>query len=71
MDAGVPERLLPMVPPDVIAVAESGIVTAEDVAARARWGADAVLVGSALSASTDPEAAVRALSRVPRILRAR
>lgn len=71
VDAGVPERLLPMVPADVIAVAESGIVTAEDVAARARWGADAVLVGSALSASTDPEAAVRALSRVPRILRAR
>lgn len=71
VDAGVPERLLPMVPADVIAVAESGIVTAEDVAARARWGADAVLVGSALSASTDPEAAVRALSRVPRSLRAR
>jgi indole-3-glycerol phosphate synthase len=50
----------------VIAIAESGIERLDDVLARAEWGADAVLVGSALSASDDPEAAVRVLARVPR-----
>jgi indole-3-glycerol phosphate synthase len=55
----------------VIAVAESGIECVGDVVARARWGADAVLVGSVLSASDDPEAAVRAMTSVPRSPRAR
>ena len=71
VDAGVPERLLPLVPNGVIAVAESGVESLEDVGARARWGADAVLVGSVLSASDDPEAAVRALATIERIPRAR
>lgn len=71
VDARVPERLLPMIPGGVVAVAESGIEGADDVAARARWGADAVLVGSTLSASADPEQAVRALVNVPRSARAR
>jgi indole-3-glycerol phosphate synthase len=71
VDASVPERLLPLVPARVIAVAESGIESVEDVIARARWGAHAVLVGSVLSASHDPEAAVRALASVPRSSRAR
>jgi indole-3-glycerol phosphate synthase len=71
VDVRVPERLLPLVPTGVIAVAESGIESVDDVVARARWGADAVLVGSMLSASDDPEAAVRALTSVPRSPRAR
>ena len=71
VDAGVPERLLRLVPNGVIAVAESGVESLENVGDRARWGADAVLVGSALSASDDPEATVRALSQVERIPRAR
>ncbi len=71
IDANVPRRLLPMVPSGVIAVAESGIESANDVVARAEWGADAVLVGSALSASGDPESAVRALTQVPRRPRVR
>ena len=71
VDAGVPERLLRLVPNGVIAVAESGIEGVGDVVDRARWGADAVLVGSVLSASDDPEAAVRALTKVERIPRAR
>jgi len=71
VDAGVPERLLPMIPDGTIAVAESGIEDVADVEARARWGADAVLVGSTLSASADPERAVRALTGVPRRGRAR
>lgn len=71
VDASVPEHLLPMLPAGTIAVAESGIEGVADVEARARWGADAVLVGSMLSASSDPERAVRALTGVPRRGRAR
>ncbi len=71
VDATVPERLLPLIPNGVIAVAESGIETRADVADRARWGADAVLVGSFLSRAADPAAAVRALTGVPRSPRAR
>ena len=71
VDAGVPERLLSRVPVGLIAVAESGIESVTDVEDRARWSADAVLVGSALSKSDDPESAVRALTQVPRIPRAR
>jgi indole-3-glycerol phosphate synthase len=71
VDARVPERLLPLVPAGVIAVAESGIENVTDVVARAGWGADAVLVGSVLSASEDPESGVRALASVRRSPRAR
>jgi indole-3-glycerol phosphate synthase len=71
VDASVPERLLPMIPKGVISVAESGIESRADVADRARWGADAVLVGSTLSRADDPSAAVRALTGVPRSSRAR
>ena len=71
VDAAVPERLLPLVPNGVIAVAESGIETLADVSDRARWGADAVLVGSIFSQSSDPEATVRSFMGVPRSLRAR
>ena len=71
VDAGVPERMLPLVPTGVIAIAESGIESREDVQDRARWGADAVLVGSVLSASSNAESAVRALTGVARIPRAR
>ena len=66
IDARTAERLLPLIPPDVIAIAESGMRTPDDVRQAAEWGADAVLVGSSLSAATDPEAAVRALSAIPR-----
>ena len=71
VDASVPERLLPSIPNGVIAVAESGIESRADVSDRARWGADAVLVGSILSRADDPAAAVRALTGVPRSSRAR
>jgi indole-3-glycerol phosphate synthase len=71
VDAEVPRRLLPLVPAGVVAVAESGIERAADVIARSEWGADAVLIGSVLSASEDPETAVRALTQVPRSRRAR
>ena len=71
VDPAVPRRVLPRVPPEVLAVAESGVGGRAEVIARAEWGADAVLVGSALSASGDPEGAVRALTQVRRSPRAR
>jgi len=62
----VTEQLLPKIPSDRVRVAESGMSTAEDVRRAAELGAHAVLVGSALSASVDPDAALRALSGVSR-----
>lgn len=70
VDRNVSARLLPLIPGDRVAVAESGVSTAEDVAEIAHMGADAVLVGSALSASPDPTALVRQLAAVPRSGRA-
>jgi indole-3-glycerol phosphate synthase len=43
--------------------------TADDVEAVARLGADAVLVGSFVSAAVDPAAAVRALTGIRRVRR--
>ena len=59
-------RLLPLIPRDVIAIAESGIRSAADVKSFAEAGADAVLVGSELSGSRDPEATVRGLTGIKR-----
>ncbi|MBC7790609.1 MAG: indole-3-glycerol-phosphate synthase [Anaerolineae bacterium] len=66
MDLHTGRRLLPLIPSDLIAVSESGIISAEDVQRAADSGADAVLVGSSLSATTDPASAVAALTGVPR-----
>jgi indole-3-glycerol phosphate synthase len=70
IDATTAERLVPLIPPDRIAVAESGIESRADVERYARTGADAVLVGSFISAASDPVAAVRGLASVPRSDRA-
>ena len=70
IDPSTAPRLLPLIPASVIAVAESGIKRVDDVKAVAAAGADAVLVGSELSASADPDAAVRSLSAVKRSARA-
>ena len=64
-------RLVPLIPQDVVAIAESGVKSAKDVERYANAGADAVLVGSELSASSDPEAAVRSLTGVERTAGAR
>lgn len=63
-------RLLPLVPGDVIAIAESGVKSSKDVEGLAAAGADAVLVGTYLSGSSDPEAAVRSLTGIERTARA-
>jgi indole-3-glycerol phosphate synthase len=59
-------KLLAEVPIDRLAVAESGLVQREDVARAAEAGADAVLIGTALSASEYPAVLLRELSMVPR-----
>ncbi|HVB30120.1 MAG TPA: indole-3-glycerol-phosphate synthase [Gemmatimonadaceae bacterium] len=66
MDARVAEWLVARIPPGVIAVWESGIATPADVEHAAASGADAVLVGSAVSAASDPAQAVRALAAIQR-----
>ncbi|MES2177766.1 MAG: indole-3-glycerol-phosphate synthase [Gemmatimonadota bacterium] len=71
IDGGTAERIIPLIPVSVTAVAESGVARREDVHRYADAGADAVLVGSTLSASPDPVAATRALAGVPRRSRAR
>jgi indole-3-glycerol phosphate synthase len=64
MEDSVIEQLLPAIPPHVIAIAESGISTRADVERVAQFGADAVLVGSALSLAADPKHAVESLTGV-------
>jgi indole-3-glycerol phosphate synthase len=66
VDAATAERLLPKIPAEVVAIHESGIAIRADVERASAAGADAVLVGAALSASSDPVAAVRDLCGVPR-----
>ena len=59
-------RLLPLIPRGIVAIAESGVKSLADVTRLAAVGADAVLIGSELSASADPEASVRAFTGVAR-----
>jgi indole-3-glycerol phosphate synthase len=66
IDLGAAWQLLGQVPSDRIAVAESGIAARKDVCRAADAGADAVLVGTALSGSSSPEPLLRELSSVPR-----
>jgi indole-3-glycerol phosphate synthase len=62
VDVGLTERLRPVVPPEVVYVAESGIHTAADAARMRRAGADAILVGEALMRAPDPAAKLRELA---------
>ncbi len=57
-------RLLPLIPRDVVAIAESGVRSVKDIERLSGAGANAVLVGTELSASRNPEAAVRALTGI-------
>lgn len=58
--------LLSSVPAGHVAVAESGIRSADDVRTAAALGADAVLVGTALSAAVDPARLALELTGVAR-----
>ena len=66
VDTGVVQRLLPLVPEGCAAVAESGIATRSDVERVAAWGADAVLVGTAISGAADPAEALEKMVGVRR-----
>jgi indole-3-glycerol phosphate synthase len=66
IDAQAAWEILRAVPPEIVAVAESGMATAADVEIAAGAGADAVLIGTALSAATDPDALLERLSGVVR-----
>ncbi len=69
IDPAVTSHLIPMIPVDRLAIAESGVRIRFDVERAAVAGADAVLVGSAVSSSSDPTTAVAALTGVARMLR--
>lgn len=66
IDTAAAWKLLSRVPADRIAVAESGLFSRSDVLTASQAGADAVLVGTALSASTAPEQLLQDLAGVSR-----
>jgi indole-3-glycerol phosphate synthase len=61
VDLATTERLAPLVPPGTTIVAESGIVTREDVRRLEMCGVHAVLIGEALVTAPDPGAKIREL----------
>ena len=61
VDTGNSRRLRSLIPADKIFVSESGVSTAEDVAALRAAGVDAVLVGEALMRAADKTAKLREL----------
>jgi indole-3-glycerol phosphate synthase len=61
MDMTLATAMRPLVPPDRVLVAESGIRTAEDVSRMQTAGLDAVLVGERLMCESDPGSALRRL----------
>ena len=66
IDPSTCERLIPQIPPGIVAVAESGVQSRADVERYAAIGADAVLVGSILSAAKNPRQTTHDLTGVPR-----
>jgi indole-3-glycerol phosphate synthase len=60
-DPSATKRLRPLVPDDVILVAESAISTRADVEALEAIGVHAMLVGEAIVTAPDPEAKIREL----------
>jgi indole-3-glycerol phosphate synthase len=59
-------KIVAGVPAEYIAVAESGMAGPKDVRRAAAAGADAVLIGTALSAAVSPERLLQELTRVVR-----
>jgi len=66
IDTAAAWRLLRRVPDDIVAVAESGMAEPADVIQARDQGADAVLIGTALSAASDPGGLLARLAEVPR-----
>lgn len=70
IDSQAGERIIPLIPPDRIAIAESGIHDVAGARDAAALGADAILVGSSLSSAADPASLILAFSSIPRVARA-
>jgi indole-3-glycerol phosphate synthase len=66
IEEGTADAVISQIPLDCIAIAESGYSSRVSIEGVAERGADAVLIGSFLSASADPEQAVRALTGIRR-----
>ncbi len=66
IDSTTAPRIIPHIPSARIAVAESGMSQVQDVLPAAHAGADAILVGSAVSAAANPTEAVASLTAVSR-----
>lgn len=66
VDVDAAWRLFDWIPPGVVAVAESGMASVADVERAAGAGADAVLIGTALSGAADPAGLARAFAAVER-----
>jgi indole-3-glycerol phosphate synthase len=64
VDAATFGQLAPLLPDDVVKVAESGVSGPDDVGRFVGEGADVVLVGEALVRDGNPEGAVRAMTGV-------
>jgi indole-3-glycerol phosphate synthase len=62
-DLAVTERLLPLIPPGIPVIGESGIASPDDVVRLKRAGVSGVLVGEFLMRREDPVTAVRELIR--------
>jgi indole-3-glycerol phosphate synthase len=62
VDVGLTERLRPLVPAEVVYVAESGIHSGADARRMRDAGADAILVGEALMRAPDPAVKLRELA---------
>lgn len=60
-DVRVTEELAPLVPPGIVKISESALMTGEDLRRAVLAGADAVLVGTAILQADDPAAFVAGL----------
>ncbi len=66
VDLATTQRLLPLAPRNCVIVSESGVATVEAVQALAEMGVHAVLVGTALANTDNPNGLLRQLSNVYR-----
>ncbi len=61
VDLGISERLMPLYPKGIAAIAESGIRNVSDMDRLANAGANGFLIGETIVTAEDPEAALRKL----------
>lgn len=66
VDVGASERLMPQMPPHVVAVSESGLRSAEDLLRLSRLGCRAFLIGERFMTEPDPGAGLRRLLEAAR-----